>query len=218
MTFLREILTKNQDDEEQSNCSAMGSAVESEGHVADKSERKHRIARSETRTVLGMKLLTLLVLIGATIAAALCVYFYVRNNETYQFEDEFGEYAGKVLESIGAVFETTFQSVDILAAGMVSHARSTGQVWPQVTIPDFGFRAAKVLPLSRSIILGILMLVYPETRLDWEAYSMEMGEAAYNQTLQVMENDPNYNGPTHFNWSLYQTIFGDFGDVPYHTT
>jgi len=218
MTDLQEL--SEQDDDQQStfSASAVESNVESNGDVADTKETKQIIAKSETRNVLGMKRIVLVVLICATIAAALVVYFYVHGSEKYQFEDEFGEYAGKVLESIGTVFETTFQSVDILAAGMVSHARSTGQVWPQVTIPDFAYRAAKVLPLSRSIVLGTLMVVYPETRLDWELYSMEMGAETYEPTLTVMENDPNYNGPTHFNWSLSQTIFGDFGDVPYNST
>lgn len=184
------------------------------------SQRKDAvIAKNESRTVLGMKMVVFGVLVSATVGVALLVYFYITNSETRQMEEQFSEHANKVLEGIGSSLDSTFGSLDSLATGLVSYAKASNQTWPYVTVPDFAQRVAKTLPFSKSMSIALNPIVYPETRGEWEEYSIgPQAVEDVENSLTIMENDPNYHGAIFTEYTMNSTIYGDFGDVPYNTT
>ena len=67
------------------------------------------------------------------------------------------------------------------------------------------------------MFLAVLMVVPAEERLAWEAYTVAQGVQEINETITVMENDPNFHGPIYYNYS-FSNIYGDFGEIPYTTT
>ena len=136
-------------------------------------KEKEVIAHKESCSVFGMKLRVLFALVGAAIGAMLLVHFHTSNSEKSQVEEQCSEFSDKVLESIGMTLDTTFGAVDVLVMSIVSHARSTGQTWPNVTIPDFAYRAAKILPLSKCLMLRQMHVVTPEDHAGWEAYTIK---------------------------------------------
>ena len=147
-------------------------------------DSKHRqeesspvIAKRESRRVLHLRLLVLLVLVLAAITTALLIYFYIVNSERIAFEQQFSEFSAKVVAGVGSTFETTFGAIDVLSASILSHAHYSGQKWPNVFTPDFAYRAAKVRPLSKSFFIGLLVVVTPDQRAEWEASTLENGGA-----------------------------------------
>ena len=197
----------------------------SSGDGAD--ARKHReeereiIAKQETKAVFRLKLLVLLLLTLFAVGTALAVFYYTTGSEQDQFEDQFKDDAHKVLEAVGSSLDKTFGAFDSLAVAAVSYARATNQSWPNVTLPDYGIRAAKVLELSDAFTINICPFVTPEQRAGWEEYASVEGEHIYwvNETLAIQETWKNYYGPIdQYNWTGHDIIYGDFDDVPYNST
>ena len=181
-------------------------------------EQREVIAKKESQQVFRLKLLVLLILVLFAIMTALAVYFYIDYVETDQFEDDFKDDGFKVLEAFGSSLDKTFGAMDSLAVAIVSYARATNQTWPNVTIPDFAYRAANVLELSDAFVLSTVPVVTNETRLGWEAYSGSDALDWVDQTLAAQETWPSYYGPRNQSWEAHNVIHGDFGDIPYNTT
>ena len=84
------------------------------------------LAHSETKTLLGIKILFVLVLLLSA-AGAFGVFFYIRGKETADFETQFVDDATKILASIGANLDNTLGAADAFVASMISTARETNQ-------------------------------------------------------------------------------------------
>jgi hypothetical protein len=110
-------------------------------------------------------------MIFSALGGAYGVYFYLKISEEDEFKHTFHENAELILRAIRKNFALTLGAVDAMAFNMVSSARSSGEDWPFVTIPDFGVRAAKVLALSEVAVLAVHPLVSDEEREQWENYT-----------------------------------------------
>jgi len=65
------------------------------------------------------RILVLTVLLLATVGVALTVYFLASSTERKQFENDFEEFADKVLLSLGGNLELTLGAIDSLVVTMV---------------------------------------------------------------------------------------------------
>jgi hypothetical protein len=115
-----------------------------------------KVGTNETKRVWRLKLAVLLVVIACTVATAFAVYVYTSNTEEAQFEDQYYEYANKVLDSIGATFDNTFGAMDALATDVVAYAKATNQTWPFVYVPFFGIQASKILSIANNVWMSLL--------------------------------------------------------------
>ena len=183
----------------------------------DKDNFNKSLAASETRTVQRLRVIFALVLVSCTILVGVGVYMYTSGAEQRAFEEAFVADADKVLEAIGSSLEKTMGAIDAYAVSLLSTARTLNQTWPFVYFPDFAIRTAKARTLSDSIYSGVFPLVTPETRLEWEAYSVA-NDAWVEESMQMQENDPNYYGPVFYNFTIKKEIHHDFYDIPYNST
>ena len=195
----------------------MYSLRDSERHEGEAPKLSPEIANKETQLILRLKLFVILVLIGSAIIAALLVFMYTRNSEVSNFENQFTEYAEKVMETIISTLETSFGAMDMLASSVTAYAENNNQTWPFVFVPDFAIRASKTMALSRSFQMYMAPLVSPEERVAWEEFAKQHQYEDMNDTLKTMEIDPNYYGPIDYNCT-YRTVYGDYGDIPYNVT
>jgi hypothetical protein len=120
---------------------------------------------------------------------ALGTYFYTTNAETDEFEKQFNEDAIKVLQSLGESLDKAIAGVDAMVLNMLSYARDTNQTWPYVTIPDFEARSAKFLALTNAVVFLQFMLITPETRDKWEAYTAEHGRVWTEQSIEYLKRN-----------------------------
>lgn len=189
--------------------------------VADDLE-KEIIAKNESKVIFRLKLVVLLLLVLFAVSTALAVYFYINHQEEEQFRENFKDDAFKVFEAIGSVLEKTMGAYDSLAVAIVSNARASSLPWPNnLTLPDFGIRAAKILELSGAIDFNVCPIVTPETRAVWEEFaSAGSGNLAWvNESLSIQDTWQNYYGPNdQWGWEPNDVIHGDFDDVPYNAT
>lgn len=171
------------------------------------------LGKTETRNVYVLKACAVSVLILSALGIALTVFFYTRNSELYQFENQFHDDANKVMEAIGSSIEDSLGAMDTFATSIVSSARATNQTWPFVTIPDFAIRASKVRSASDGVAIFFQPIVEPGFRRTWENYAWEK-QAWVNVTKSLLEKDENYYGNVTYG-EQSREIFNYTGVVPY---
>jgi hypothetical protein len=193
-------------------------AEEKEKHVPERPEQEHEngqttIVQRESKQLLVIRLFFLLLLIVFAVGVAVGAFFYVSGTEQDDFEYKFRSSSSKVLEAIGITLDQTLGSIDAFASGMVSIAKSTNQSWPFVTIPNFAVRAAKILDLSKGVVIISSMFVSHSNRELWQNYSLK-NDWWVDETISVQEKALNrfYFGEITKEWEPYGVIHDDFGD------
>ncbi|CAB9526135.1 Receptor-type guanylate cyclase gcy [Seminavis robusta] len=209
--------------EEDSNVSIGGGGDEAEESTTmrndDKQETAAAIGSAETNRVWRLKGVVTMVLVLATVGVASAVYHYTHRSEQRQFEDQFAEYAFKILEAIGVELDQVLGSLDSMVVGITSHTRASNQTWPNVQIPDFAIKAAKIRALSHVPIITLLPLVQSgEERTSWEAFAAANGPAWVDDALAVQATDEAFYGPMITNYSVNDVVHGNFGDIAYNET
>jgi hypothetical protein len=169
-------------------------------------------SKKETKDVIRLKLLVFLILAASASTIAACVYRYISQSETSQFESKFVYDASKIFQSVGSSLDRTLGALDSLAVTMVSYARDENITWPFVTLPDFGVKMAKLLPLTDACVITVLPIVYPEKRKEWEEYSL-LHQGWVNESMVIQETWEGYYGPIIYDWKPHVTIHGDNGDI-----
>jgi hypothetical protein len=179
----------------------------------DESSRTDReVSKQETKNVLYLKLLVVFILVASASIIAACVYVYITRSETAQFEKKFQNDADKVLVAIESSLHRTLGLLDSLAVTLVSYAHDQNASWPFVTLPNFGARMAKVLPLTDAVSITVLPIIHPEIRTKWEEYSLS-NDYWVNESIALQETWNGYYGPIDYGWEPYGRIYSNSGDV-----
>jgi hypothetical protein len=184
-------------------------SVESDNDI---SLSNNEITKKETKDVVRHKVLVLFILLVSASSIATGLFLFISRGETSHFETKFNSDAAKLLDGVGSSLLRTLGLLDILAVAYVSHAHNQNETWPFVTLPDFGARMAKLLPLTDAIYLGFLPLVLPKQKEAWEAYSVETDKWV-NQTIKLQETWDGFHGEIDYGWQPYGVIFSDDGDI-----
>jgi hypothetical protein len=173
---------------------------------------QNTIGKKETQEVYKFKIIVLIVLFLSAIVTATCVYVFISKKEEEQFHEQFQSYAAKVLDAVGNSIDQTLIPMDTLAVNLVSYAHATNSPWPFVSLPDFGLRLAKALPLTDATILTFAPIVRPEQKLDWEIYA-DQSKGWMNDSMHLLENWDGYYGSIGYNWTTNPVIYTDHGDL-----
>lgn len=129
------------------------------------------LARTETKAVRCMRYVVIVVLLGTAIGVSVATFLYSRSIEQEAFESEFESVAVTTLRSFVEAVEHKLSAMDALAVGITSHSLSTGETFPNVTVPDFEIKAAIVRVQTDSIYTFYLPLVTDEHRAGYELYT-----------------------------------------------
>ena len=142
-------------------------------NLQDKAAKATRqsLARGETKAVKCLRYLVLTVLLATAIGVSLATLFYSRSVEQDSFQAEFESVAVVTIRSFVEAVEHRLTAMDAMAAGVTSHALSSGETFPNVTVPDFEVKGATLRTQTDSIYSFWLPLVTDETRKGFEAYT-----------------------------------------------
>ncbi|CAB9512443.1 Receptor-type guanylate cyclase gcy [Seminavis robusta] len=178
---------------------------------------EEKIGAKEDKAVFGIRLVVVLVLLLSTLAMALIVYFYTRNAEEQEFDQQFQDDSTKVFESIGSNIDLTLGAVDNFALGLVSYARLSNSTYPFVTLPDFAVRTAKLRAITKAMEIGTHPVVTAKNRLEWEEYSGKHAAEWIDESIRVQSQDPTYHGYPVANWTGLPVIHTLNGPMEYNT-
>ena len=152
------------------------------------------ISHEETVDVHRFKILVLLVLFFVVVIVSPLVFAFITKTEQSQFEQKFQKDASKILEAVRMSIDNTLMPMDSLALALVAHARAQNDTWPFVTIPSYGARVAKMLPLADSIWISVLPIVNPADRVQWEDYSRSH-DIWVEESFSIQDKWAHYYGP-----------------------
>jgi hypothetical protein len=118
--------------------------------------------------------LMLLVLTATFVSSA--VYVSLRASEQREFENRFADQSAQVGHALNSQLGVKLRAIDSLSVTLTSYAGSRSSGWPNVTLPDFDYRAASTLSIGRSIAVELHPLVYRENMREWEEFSFHAQE------------------------------------------
>jgi hypothetical protein len=118
--------------------------------------------------------LMLLLLTGTLVSSA--VYMSLMASEQREFETRFADQSAHAGHAFRSELGVKLRAIDSLSVSITSYAGSRSSGWPNVTLPDFGYRAATTLSIGRSIALSLHPLVYRESMREWEEFSYQAQE------------------------------------------
>ncbi|KAL3939182.1 MAG: hypothetical protein SGBAC_006040 [Bacillariaceae sp.] len=127
------------------------------------------VAKDENRWVWSLRLLVAFVLMAATVAVCLIVYFGGRSDEHEAFEKDFAGLADKLVISFEAAVEQRFGAIDMFFSDVTANANGT---WPLVTPPEFTRRITELHSMVGLSFSLLLPRVDKDRRTEWEEYSV----------------------------------------------
>ncbi|CAB9514702.1 Guanylate cyclase soluble subunit beta-1 [Seminavis robusta] len=159
------------------------------------------IGKKEDKAVFCLRLVVLLVLLGAAVGVSASVYKYLDKSEKTAFENQFDSDAAKVMEETGKTLDNTLGPADALVVNLVAHSRTLPKrlpnqttAFPFVTLPSFGLQATKMLRNSKGFNLKMAPKLEQEQVPEWRKFVNETYKTWIEEGLAVAEKDPDYDG------------------------
>jgi hypothetical protein len=143
---------------------------------------------SLTRSINILRFVTFILLLSIAILASLIVYRYTENYEQEKFESNYLTNAQLVVESFHETVERKLGAVNTLADSITSHALSTGEKFPRVTMPNFSVHGGNARVHADSLIVEYAPIVTDDTREEWEEYALANRfkfDEAYEQDVEL---------------------------------
>lgn len=94
------------------------------------------LAKPERAAVRVLRVLVLLVLVGAALAVSLAVYLFMKADEEAAHEQDFDDLSRRLLDGFLSNTKLSVQTMDMLALSITSSVIETNQTWPFVTLKD----------------------------------------------------------------------------------
>ncbi|CAJ1946022.1 unnamed protein product [Cylindrotheca closterium] len=130
------------------------------------------LLRKDTR-IRVLRAAALLILLIAAIVVSFVVYSTLRASEQRAFETRFWDEAAQVGNALEKELQSKLRAVDSLSVTSTSYANSRGKIWPNITIPEFSYRAASVLTIAGGISMALQPVVTSDLLEGWASYSVE---------------------------------------------
>eukprot|EP00934_Nitzschia_sp_Nitz4_P009338 Nitzschia sp. Nitz4//scaffold173_size47512//39053//44677//NITZ4_007167-RA/size47512-processed-gene-0.41-mRNA-1//-1//CDS//3329538829//9328//frame0 len=148
--------------------------VQPESVTSNNNDKEERlgIADEESKRVVVLRTLVLLVLVAVASAVSALVYVLYTDSQYDTFEATFYSAATKMTQQFIEGAARRVSAVQGLSLQFTSHAIATNSTWPNVILPDFERRVANVRQQSDVISLMIFPFVTKEKRTSWEEFSV----------------------------------------------
>lgn len=198
-----------------SNNSTPGIGDGKQANAQNQNEKKQEaellaIVKAENKAVFWLRMLLIVALLCSGIIVAVLIHMYTSSEEEGSFESQFESDAQKLFESIGTNFDLTMGAADAFMFRIISQAKSTGSVWPYVTIPDLAVQAAKLISQTDSIYFAFYPLITGAQRKEWENFTRH-NDGWVEESLRVQSRNPNFYGPTLENYTTSNVIWRNEG-------
>lgn len=114
-------------------------------------------------------------LILVTMASLLIAgtFMFTKNNEKENFEDEFNALADQVIDSFHLSASNQLAAMDALSVSYTSYALTSGNSFPNITLPHYEIKGANTRIISHGFITHFFPVISNEDRRGWEEYATE---------------------------------------------
>eukprot|EP00977_Amphora_coffeiformis_P002112 scaffold407_cov168-Amphora_coffeaeformis.AAC.8 len=140
-----------------------------------------------------LRVLLFLLLISITVMVSIGIYYLTKSDEENRFEDHVGVYSLRIIDSFHGTISHRLSALGSMATAMTSHAISTNQQFPMVTLPHFELRGSDLRVQTDSFIIHYMPVVNETMRTAWEEYALEnrgqIDEAFQSDALRRQRQD-----------------------------
>ncbi len=168
---------------ESGNNSTNGWSHRTGGSDDDLQTIKDALGRQETKRVIRLRFVVILILIAAAASVSWTVYFITKSAEKEDFELQYDGVADKIIESFQEIM-VQMSAVSSLAGEATTHAQQQQRIlqfsnntdvvahsdWPFVTLSNFQERAGNVRTISGAIYVSVNPIVEANQLPFWEEY------------------------------------------------
>jgi hypothetical protein len=151
------------------------------------------LAQRESKAVYRLRIAVFCVLIASTVAVSVIAYSYLKRNEERNFEASYSDQANVVLNAVRIKSNRRIGTIRSFAEALTSHAASNGQIWPNVTLPDFEIQGTATTRLADIMSLILVPIVSDGRRDGWEEYSVQ-NQAWLPEGLEVQKEEAEKRG------------------------
>ena len=141
-------------------------------------------AKRETRQILTLRVIVLMVLALATALVSFAISYNTRQGEEKQFASQFTDHAVKLMDAFRVDLTHTISAMDNLAVMYTSQALASQSTWPYTSLPEFEIQGASSSSLAKTELLAFLPMVTDRTRLNWESFSRQSSSWLQNAVQQ----------------------------------
>ena len=144
-------------------------------------------ASAENRAVKRLRAWSKCALVASAVIVSVAVYSNTRHAQQSQFSQTFHDSADKLMDAYQQKLQQRLQIMDSLAVDMTSLAKTIGDSWPSVTVPDFGERTESTRALIGASAIWWTPLVTSETREQWENYAVQHQQWIHEEEIAAAE-------------------------------
>jgi len=131
---------------------------------------KEQIAQHESRMVLRLRVLVIVVLMVAACAVSVVVYKITRKSQVDGFETQYLGNSEKILEAFSSIVKQKLGAISSVGVATIAHGVDHSRSWPFVTLSSFQQRSSTARSLSGALFVSITPYVNETTRGEWEKY------------------------------------------------
>jgi hypothetical protein len=175
---------------------------------------KNIFAKKETRNINRLRAIAIFALWVAALTVAIVIFFKVRYSENIMFYTAYYLDAENVILNMGYSIQNNLGVMDTFASTILSFAKHTNQTFPNVTIPNFGIKASKLLTISAGFRVSLQPVVTADQRLGWEEYAIQ-NQWWVNETKYMQDIDPFFDDEVNYSYPIPATIWNYTGPIPY---
>ncbi|KAL3933783.1 MAG: hypothetical protein SGBAC_010250 [Bacillariaceae sp.] len=133
----------------------------------------HHLLQNDPK-VRRIRKIAIFVLLVATIGVSGGVYTSLMRSEEREFQNRFEDQAKQIGHALEAELDNKLRAIDALSVTITSFAGSqAGQHWPNVTVPEFSYRAASALSMGRALSVAVYPVVSKGQMSQWEHFSVQ---------------------------------------------
>lgn len=119
--------------------------------------------------------------------------------------------------------ERSLGAFNALSVSFVTMIKQENQTFPFVRVPNFAAQVAQTMQLTGAIVTSFAPVIRNDERLQWEAFASSNNNNIWkviNETLDFQNNFRDYYGPSpdSYNWTFQNTLYYDYGPIPYNDT
>jgi cell division septation protein DedD len=161
--------TSSYDDSDDSDFSETS---ETSGAADDTAAAEAEMMREEAKQLCFWRSIVLGSMFVATIILIIVVYNFTRRGEYKDFEQEFEDYAAKIMETVPQKLAQAIGQVDVLAMSVMSYANQVNVEWPYAAIPEFELKARNTRRLGGLEFVSLVPVVPTAERETWESFAV----------------------------------------------
>ncbi|GKZ01289.1 hypothetical protein MPSEU_001079900 [Mayamaea pseudoterrestris] len=145
-------------------------------------EEKDKMFQTESRQVVKLKRVVLLIMVLAAIGISSCVYVVMSQAQKKQQEGLYYSASAKLLSTFQEIATNRLAALGSLSAQTTAYAidGQANKTWPFVAVSWWQQRCHTILSLSGALYIRLNPFIPSELRAEWEKYSFNSTDAAWH--------------------------------------